>query len=681
MSAGGPHLVRALALGLLFWSACSTSDSPHRAQVGALRAGAEAFLPGLAGPRRMVPIGWEAYGGDPGQTRASPITDLDSVTVRSLVPGWIWWAGDSAEPGAAGGAAPQSGAFEASPLVIRDTVYIVTPLHRVAALDASTGRELWRFDPHSPVRAVVDDRGGRVQRGLATWSDQHERRVFLATQGRLFAIDAGTGRPVPAFGLDGSVPLTDGLAWPADVDDVYNTSPPVVFKDLVIVGFSVSDRASYDRDPPGALLAYDVRDGRRVWAWSAMPAGDDSMRRTWPGDAATRVGHMNIWSPFTLDVARGRLFVPVSAPSNDYYGGSRPGDNRYSQSLVCLDAASGRMRWQFQLSHHDVWDYDPAPPPVLITSHRDGRDIPAVAQAAKSGFVFAFDRETGAPLWPVEERPVPASDVPGETLSATQPVPVRPDPFARQGITEADLVDFTPEIRARALARFRNMRHGPLFEPPSTQGTLMLPGRIGGAGWGATAYDPATHTLYVKSTDRPAFIRLIAPAPGDPKIQGRWVRDTLASPEALAQVWIPAANLFQRLLRKGAPLPMLRPPYGTLTAIDMDTGERRWQVVVGDSPDVRRHPALAGLKIPPMGVPGAPGPTLTASGLIFLTGGGNTLYALDRATGRVLWSGDLGGSGYANPVIYRVASGRSFVLIAVGGSPGEPSRLMAFTVP
>ncbi|MGH7593421.1 MAG: PQQ-binding-like beta-propeller repeat protein [Gemmatimonadales bacterium] len=666
---------------LLVWSCACASGASTRLPAG--HHGTEELMPGLDGrPAVSAPIGWESYGGDPGQSRASSMTDLDSLTVRQLAPAWIWWAGDSASRQRAGAPMARPGSFEASPLVIRDTMYVVTPLHRVAALDAATGRELWRFDPHSATRAINDDRGGFVQRGLATWTDGSQRRLFLATQGRLLAIDATSGRLVPAFGPGGTVSLVTGLAWPVDSDDVYNTSPPVVYGDLVIVGFSVPDRLSYGRDPPGALLAFSARDGRRVWTWSAMPAAGDTARRTWLDGSASRTGHMNIWSPFTLDVDRGLLFVPVSGPSNDYYGGDRPGDNLYSQSLVCLDAKTGRRRWHFQLTHHDVWDYDPAPPPVLVTSRRAGRDVAAVAQASKSGFVYVFERETGEPIWPIEERPVPSSDVPGEQLAVTQPFPTRPAPVARQGIDDSDLIDFTPDIRARALATLRRMRHGPLFSPASTQGTLLLPGWIGGAGWGATAYDPATRTLYVKSTDRPTFIRLVAPASGDPTVQGRWVRDTATgSPDALAALWVPAPGLLARLLGRGGFLPILRPPYGSLTAINMDDGEQRWHVVVGDSPDVRRHPALEGLRLPPLGVAGAPGPSVTASGLIFLTGGGSTLYALDRATGHTLWEHDLGGSGYANPVLYRVASGRPYVVIAVGGPPGAPARLMAFTIP
>jgi quinoprotein glucose dehydrogenase len=676
-SSTGRSAIRRLTLLVLVCCAWACGSPPPRVAP----SGTEERLPDLGGrPAVAAPIGWEWYGGDAGETRTSPVTALDSLTVRRLTPAWVWWAGDTALRVGARGPTVRPGSFEASPLVIHDTMYVVTPLHRVAALDAATGRELWRFDPGSATRAIEDERGGFVQRGLATWTNGKERRLFLATQGRLVAIDGGSGRLVAAFGERGSVPLFTGLAWPADSGDLYNTSPPLVYGDLVIAGFSVADRLSYERDPPGALLAFDVRTGRRAWTWSAIPAPDDPARRTWLDSSAARTGHSNIWSPFTLDAARGLLFVPVSAASNDYYGGDRPGDNLYSQSLVCLDAKTGRLRWHFQLTHHDVWDYDPAPPPVLVTTRRGGRDVPAVAQASKSGFVYVFERETGRPIWPMEERPVPQSDVPGERLAATQPFPTRPAPISRQGLADSDLVDFTPAIRALALEKVRGKRYGALFTPPSTQGTMVMPGRIGGAGWGATAYDPATRTLYVKSTDRPTFIRLTPPPPGRAKIQGRWVRDTL-NPDALASLWVPAPGLIARLRGTGASLPLIRPPYGTLTAIGMDDGERRWQVVIGDSPEVHRHRALRGLRLPPLGVAGAPGPSLTASGLVFLTGGGHVLYALDRATGRALWEYDLGDAGYANPVLYQVANGRPYVVIAVGGPSGAPPRLMAFTIP
>lgn len=624
-----------------------------------------------------ISIGWEAYGGDAGQTRASPMRDLDSTTVQRLRPAWTWWPGDSARHRPDGTTILRPGMFEASPLVIHDTLYVVTPLHRVAALEAATGKELWRFDPGSTRSTIEDGRGGFVQRGLGMWTDGKKRRLFLATQGRLLALDAASGRLVPDFGVGGAVSLTNELAWPVDSADVYNTSPPVVYRDLVVVGFSVPDRLSYDGDPPGSLLAFDARSGQLIWTWSALPSTEDPARGTWLDENARRIGHMNVWSPITLDVERGLLFVPVSAPSNDYFGGERLGDNLYANSLVCLEAATGRLRWYFQLTHHDVWDYDPAAPPVLVTSRQGNRDVAAVAQASKSGFVFVFDRETGVPLWPIEERPVPSSTVPGEHLSPTQPFPTRPLPVSRQGVTESELIDFTPELRAQALRQLQPQEFGGLYTPPSTRGTLMMPGWIGGAGWGATAYDPATHTLYVKTTDAPTFIRLLEPGSGNPKIQGRWVRDTTpASQDVGGELRF---NLVDRLLGSG-PLPMLRPPYGRLTAIDLDRGEHRWQVVLGDTPAVRNHRSLRGLKLPPLGVAGAPGPSVAASGLLFITGGGRTLYAVDGATGRSLWEFELGAPGYSNPVMYRTASGHPFVAIAVGGA-GEPARLTAFTLP
>jgi quinoprotein glucose dehydrogenase len=676
-----PVLVRTRASRAAFVSACLIGCADRAASPPA--TGTDLLLPKLAVERGTAqPVDWPHYGGDPGQQRRSPLTDLDRTTVGDLRPAWIWWAGDTAFAVAGESEAVRPGFFEASPLVIDDTLYVVTPFHRVVALDATTGHELWRFDPGTVVRPIEGERGGWVQRGLATWSDGRHRRLFLASAGRLFAIDAASGRAIASFGPGGSVSLTTPLSRPVNAAHFYNTSPPVVFEQVVIVGSSVVDRVMYDRDPPGALLAFDARSGRPAWSWSPFPAVGDPALGSWDGEALARAGHMNVWSPFTLDVERGLLFVGVSGPSNDYYGGARPGDDLYSQSLVCLDARTGARRWHFQLVHHDVWDYDPAAPPVLVETRAGGSDVPAVAVAGKTGFVYVFERVDGRPIWPIEEVEVPASDVPGERLARTQPMPTRPAPFARQRLGEADLAEFTPEIRELARRKFRRFRSGGLFTPPSLEGTIILPGWIGGAGWGATAYDPARRVLFVKASELPVLLRLIEPGQGDPSRVGRYVLDTLpGGPDGRTLIPVSTPKRFPWSSTEDRYLPLIRPPYGTLTAIAMDSGEHLWRVTLGDSPAIREHPALAGLDLPPLGVAGPPGPSLTASDVLFVTGGGDQLYALDATSGATLWQHALGDPGYANPVLYRTAKGRPFVVIAVGGPPGMPARLMAFTLP
>ena len=387
--------------------------------------------------------------------------------------------------------------FEATPLELGDTLYVVTPLHQVFALDAVSGRQLWRFDPDTWRRAGVPARVGVTHRGVAIWTGSTGRRVFLASGRQLFALDARSGTPVATFGDSGKVDITANLPWAANPADFGNTSPPAVFDSLVIVGSSITDSTIYPRDPPGLVQAFDVLTGRRVWSWAPIPRPGAPGSETWPRGVLGTMGHTNVWAPITVDSERGLAFLPVSTPSNDWYGGGRVGDNLFAESLVCLDARTGIQRWHFQIVHHGIWDYDPASEPTLIRVQRNGKAVDAVALAGKTGFVYAFERETGVPLWPIEERPVPASDVPGEHASPTQPFPTWPKPFARQGLTGKDLLDFTPEVAAMVRAAVRNYRLGPIFTPPSLKGTLVSPGWIGGAGWGSVAFDPTTATLYV----------------------------------------------------------------------------------------------------------------------------------------------------------------------------------------
>ncbi len=475
---------------------------------------------------------------------------------------------------------------------------------------------------------------------------------------------------------NGEVDLTAALTWPVNRLHYTSTLPPVVWGDLVIVGNGVGDRLIYANDPPGDVQAFDVRTGRRVWVFHTVAQPGDPGHDTWGGDSWRHTGHTNVWAPFTVDSARGLVYLPVSTPSNDYYGGARPGNNLFAESLVCLDARTGRRVWHFQTVHHGLWDYDLPAPPVLGTVRVNGRRVDMVAVTGKTGFVYVFDRVTGKPVWPIEERPVPASDVPGEHAAATQPVPVLPRPFARQGFSEADVIDFTPELKAAALAELKRWRYGPLFTPPSLQGTLQMPGVIGGAGWGGGAFDPETGVLYVKASNTPAVMRLRVPATteGD-TVQGDYVFDRSASAGVRSLGGDAASG--QRM----PALPLNKPPYGTLTAIDLNTGQHAWQITIGDSPEVRNHPLIRqlGLELPPLGVSGSPGPIVTAGGVVFLTGGGSTLYAVDKENGLILWEADLGARGYAVPMTYRTRDGRQYVVIATGA--GSDAVLQAFVLP
>jgi quinoprotein glucose dehydrogenase len=386
------------------------------------------------------------------------------------------------------------------------------------------------------------------------------------------------------------------------------------------------------------------------------------------------MGHTNVWAPMSLDAKRGLLFLPVSTPTNDWYGGDRKGDNLFAESVVALDARTGRRVWHYQVVHHGLWDYDLPAPPVLATISWKGKPRDVVAVPSKTAWIYVLDRVTGKPVWPIVERPVPASDVPGERASLTQPMPSRPAAFTRQEVTENDLIDYTPELKRRALEIFRKYRAGPIFTPPSTQGTIVMPGSIGGAGWGSTAYDPESHTLFVKGTNNPVVYRIEKGVPND-TIGYDYTADLVHS--GLGVTIDPDSGRSDH-----APpdqLPLIKPPYGNMTAIDMDTGEQRWQVTLGDTPAMRAHPLLKGVSLPPLGVAGAVGGTVTKGGLIFATGGGNVLYALDTRDGRVLWQHALpAGRGYANPITYRTADGTQYVVIASGG--GERGEVVAFAL-
>ena len=443
----------------------------------------------------------------------------------------------------------------------------------------------------------------------------------------------------------------------------------------MIVGNGVGDRLVYKGDPPGDVQAFDARTGRRVWVFHTTPLPGEAGNATWSDSSWARAGHTNVWAPFTVDTARGLLYLPVSTPSNDWYGGDRPGANLYGESLVCLDARTGRHRWHFQLVHHGLWDYDPPAPPVLVTIRPHGALLDAVVQPTKQGWLFVFDRVTGQPVWPIEERAVPASDVPGERASPTQPMPTKPAPYARQGFTLADLVDFTPQIAAAARQAIAGYRTGPLFTPPSREGTMAMPGAIGGSGWGGGAFDPETHTMYVKATNDPGILKLIE-WPKSDTVDARYMLDLHLSVSVPLHGLVDTVGRDLHEMPEG--LPVSKPPYGTLTAIDLDRGEHRWQVTLGDTPDIRNAPSLRALHLPPLGVAGAPGAIVTRGGLLFVTGGGATLYAIDKTDGRTLWAQDLGQSGYAVPMTYRTRAGRQFVVIATGSGAG--ASLQAFAL-
>ena len=612
---------------------------------------------------------WPVYGGDPGATKYSALADINRSNVTRLTLAWEWSTGET--PNAEFRTRP--GNFQTMPLMIGDTLFLSTPYNRVVALDANTGKPFWEYDPKAYTYGQVPNGTGFVHRGVATWTDGRQRRVFMNSRWRLIALDAATGTLVRSFGDTGVVDLTAQLAKndvPVNKLHYTETSPPVVWHDLVIVGNGVADKLIYPNDPPGDVQAFDVRTGKRVWSFSPSPrTAHDDGAETWKNDSWKTTGHTNVWAPFSVDEQRGLVYLPVSTPSNDWYGGARLGDDLFAEAIVCLDARTGKRVWHFQTVHHGLWDYDIPAPPVLGTVRVNGRPTDIVAVPTKTGFLFVFDRTNGKPIWPIEERAVPASDVPGEVAAKTQPFPTKPKPFAKQGFTVDDLIDFTPDIKAAAIAATKSYRFGPLFTPPSREGTIVLPGDIGGAGWGGGAFDPSTGTIYIKATNQVGIGKIVQPQRSD-SLDADWAGQLGVG----ARFTMPTSDPSQRT----PALPFSKPPYGTLTAIDLNTGEHRWQVPFGDTPALRNHPLLKGLNLPPLGVAGAPGPIVTAGGLVFLTGGGSTLSAIDAATGATVWSTELGQSAYSIPMTYRTRAGRQFVVLAVGA--GTTAKLMAFAL-
>jgi quinoprotein glucose dehydrogenase len=627
-----------------------------------IRLAARVFLPVLVLQAQAQE--WPHYGGDAGESHYSALDQINRGNVANLKLAWEWQTGEVPLPEFK----TTPGAFEATPIMIGEVLYLSTPYNRVVALEAETGRQLWAYDPKAYEDGQVPNGTGFVHRGVAAWRDSGtgKLRIFMNSRYRLISLDAETGKPAADFGDNGIVNLVTGLRWETNPKNYTNTSPAVVYKDLVIVGNGVADRLAYKQDPPGDVRAFHARTGKLAWTFHTVPRPGEFGSDTWGKGSAQYTGHTNVWAPMTLDESRGLLYLPVSTPSNDFYGGARPGRNLFGESLVCLDAATGKRKWHYQLVHHGLWDYDLPGPPILATIHWNGKKIDAVVQLTKTGWAFVFDRVTGKPVWPIEERPVPASDVPGEQAWPTQPFPTRPPAFTPQGVTLEGAFDLTPALKAEAQAELKKYRTGPLYTPPSLQGTVMLPGVIGGANWGGGAFDPQTGMLYVKSSNTPALARVVKVGEGKVARSADVDADYVMEPGAGAQ------------FHNG--LPLLKPPYGHLTAIDLNRGAIVWQVPFGDDARLRSNPALKDAQLPDrLGAAGAPGAIVTKGGLICVGGGDYSLHAVDTASGRDLWMYPLGRRTTGTPMTYRAASGRQFLVIASGA--GRDARLTAFALP
>ena len=637
-----------------------------------------AALAGAQEPGAMIE--WPYVGAEHAHTKYSTASDITVANVGELEIVWRWEPNEI--PLEEYGTRP--GAFQATPIMVDGVLYLSTMYTRVTALDAETGAELWTFDPKAyeggPKGASPT---GFKHRGVAWWSDADGARIFLNSRDRLYAIDAATGEPDPGFGERGSVLLTAGHGRPVSRHEFDQTSPPVVFQDLVIVGSRVPDRVQRKFDPPGTVQAFDVRTGERRWVFFTVPqSSDDFGADTWEDESWRYTGHANVWGLMSLDAGRGLLYVPTSTPSSDYWGGRRVGANLFAESLVCLDARTGERRWHFQTVHHGVWDYDLSAAPNLVTITVDGRRIDAVAQVAKNGFTYVFDRVTGEPVWPIEERPVDTTtDVPGEVLHPTQPFPTRPPPFSGQGVSLEDANDLTLEIRALALEEMQRFRLGPLYTPPSLQGTLQRPGASGGANWGGAAFDPEAGMLYVRTSEDADTNQVCVNAGDDPEVDVAYSNNCPYGATLLMYREAGGPGAAETPESELGPIPLIKPPWAHLVAIDLNAGRIAWKVPFGEGdPAVREDPLLRGVELPErLGTRGNSGPMATGGGLVFVGGGDPYLYAFDAATGAEVWRGATPFATSANPMTYRARSGRQFVVIATGAGPD--AALVAFARP
>jgi quinoprotein glucose dehydrogenase len=619
---------------------------------------------------------WPTYGGDAGSTKYAPLDQITRDNVNRLAVAWRWESPDNAIVSANRGKLPAFPAsFKATPIMVDGVLYIKTSLSQAAAIDAATGKALWTFDPemwqrHRPANT------GFNSRGVAYWSDGKSARVFLPTgDAYLWAIDARTGRPADGFGISGAIDALKGIRRDVPRGEYQLMSAPIVVGDVVIVGPVISDGPRYQLAPPGDVRGYDVRTGKELWTFHTIPQEGEFGNDTWENGSWRYTGGANPWGMLTADPELGYVYVPTGTPTNDYYGGHRPGSNLFAESLLCLDARTGRRVWHFQFVHHGLWDYDATAAPLLVDLVVGGKPVKAVAVVTKQAFTYVFDRVTGAPLFPIEERPVPRGSIPGEWYSPTQPFPTRPPAFDRQGVTVDDLVDFTPELRRQAEAILREYVYGPIFTPPSAaadgkRGTILMPGAGGGANWHGAAVDPETGRLYVPSRTSPTVTLLNVPDPS--RSDFRYMGGATAP-------------------RGPQGLPLFKPPYMRLTAIDLNQGSLAWTIPLGDGP--RRRVIELGAPDPgPLGGGAYTGPLVTrtllfiglrgseAPDLVFGTPDAAATAiearrgdatappeqrAIDKATGATVHSVILPAAPTGSPMTY-VFNGKQYIVLAYG---------------
>src|SRR5580704_17438716 len=534
-------------------------------------------------------VEWRQYAGDNASTKYSRLDQIIAENFSKLKVVWTW---RSVEEPVVTAHQLRTWAWESTPLMIGDVLYVTTSLSQVAAIDAGTGRTLWVYDPETWKNGTPSN-NGFVHRGVAYWADGEDRRVLFGTgDGYLICLNAKTGKPVESFGNGGRIDLTQGLGRPVERKLYGVSSPPVICRDIVVMGSKVNDIPLAAEMPPGDVRGFDIRTGKQLWSFHTIPHEGEFGNDSWKRGSWKTTGAANVWTMMSADDELGYVYLPVSTPSDDHYGVNRPGNGLFGDSLVCLEAKTGKRVWHFQIAHHGLWDYDPPAAPNLIGIRVNGQSVKAVALTSKEAFLYVFDRVTGKPVWSMEERPVPQSSIPGEKTSATQPFPTRPAAFERQGVTQDAITDFTPELHAKALAVLQKYNYGPLFTPESLEKpTIEMPGIAGGASWSGTACDPETGICYVSSVTLPYSATLVPSSVPNTGYIGKMV---------------PVETM------NG--IPLWKPPYGRVTAIDLNTGDHRWMTPVGDLAE--EIPALKQLGLKNLGRPARGHLLLTKSLLI-----------------------------------------------------------------